>query len=234
MRSTALGAALGVALCSTPALANDGPRPFAELSAGSSWVNKLGLTVGTTPDPTANGITLSHKTGYDVAVSAGMDFGLLRAEVELSQRAAHLNKVVTTVPIPIRSIAGSTTPILSQGSFTGFSGITRARAAMLNGYAQLGDSNQTIFFAGAGLGYAQLAARRYAIASGVHFLNDRDSGLAWQLLAGVREPLSDKVSIGVKYRYFRTKSFALTDERDRSITGRSTFQNVQATLSYAF
>jgi opacity protein-like surface antigen len=234
MRTTALVSAIGLALYAAPALAEDGPRPFIELSAGSSWANKMGLTVGTTPNPTTNGISLTHKTGYDVAVSAGLDFGLLRAEVELSQRAAHLNKVATTVPIPIRSIAGSTTPILSQGSFTAYSGITRARAAMLNGYAQLGDSNQTTFFAGAGLGYAQLAARRYAIASGVHFLNDRDSGLAWQLLAGVREPLSDRVSIGVKYRYFRTKSFALTDVRDRSITGRSSFQNVQATLSYAF
>ena len=158
----------------------------------------------------------------------------MRAEVELSQRAASLNNVTTTVPIPARLVSGSTTPILSQGSLTAFSGTSRARAAMLNGYAQLGDGNQTKFFAGAGLGYARFEARNYALASGVPFLNGRDKGLAWQLLAGVREPLSDRVSIGVKYRYFRTKSFALTDELDRSISGRSTFQNVQATLSYAF
>jgi hypothetical protein len=71
----------------------------------------MGLTVGTTPNPTTNDISLTHKTGYDVAVSAGMDFGLLRAEVELSQRAAALNKVTTTVPIPARLVSGSTTPI---------------------------------------------------------------------------------------------------------------------------
>ena len=234
MRSTALVSAIGLALYAAPAVAADGPGPFVELSAGSSWANKLGLTVGTTPNPTTNGISLTHKTGYDVAVSAGMDFGLLRAEVELSQRAASLNKVVTTVPVPARLVSGSTTPILSQGSFTAFSGTSRARAAMLNGYAQLGDANQTKFFAGAGVGYARFEARDYSLAAGVPFLNGRDKGLAWQLLAGVREPLSDRVSIGVKYRYFRTKSFALTDELDRSITGRSSFQNVQATLSYAF
>ena len=56
-----------------------GTRPFVELSAGSSWANKMGLTVGTTPNPTTNGISLTHKTGYDVAVSAGMGFGLLLA-----------------------------------------------------------------------------------------------------------------------------------------------------------
>ncbi|MEY3702497.1 MAG: hypothetical protein RLZZ561_117 [Pseudomonadota bacterium] len=234
MKSTALGAVLGLALSTAPALAENGPRPFVELSAGSAWVNKLGMTVGTTPNPTTNGITLSHKTGYDLAAAAGMDFGLLRAEVEVSQRSAHLNKVTTTVPIPIRLIAGTTTPILSQGSFTAFSGITRARSAMLNGYAQIGDANQTKFFAGAGVGYAQFAARRYAIASGVPFLNDRDNGLAWQLLAGAREPLTENISIGVKYRYFRAKSFALTDTRDRSIKDHATFQNVQATLSYFF
>jgi len=234
MRTTALVSAIGLALYATPVLAEDGPRPFVELSAGSYWANKMGLTVGTTPNPTANGISLTHKTGYDVAVSAGMDFGLLRAEVELSQRAAALNKVTTTVPIPARLVSGSTTPILTQGSFTAFSGSSRSRAAMLNGYAQLGDANQTKFFAGAGVGYARFEARNYSLASGVPFLNGRDKGLAWQLLAGVREPLSDRVSIGVKYRYFRTKSFALTDELDRSITGRSSFQNVQATLSYAF
>ncbi len=120
MKTTALVSAIGLALYATPVLAKDRPRPFVELSAGSSWANKMGLTVGTTPNPTTNGISLTHKTGYDVAVSAGMDFGLLRAEVELSQRAAALNKVTTTVPIPARLVSGSTTPILTQGSFTAF------------------------------------------------------------------------------------------------------------------
>jgi opacity protein-like surface antigen len=166
-----------------------GTRPFVELSAGSSWANKMGLTVGTTPNPTTNGISLTHKTGYDVAVSAGMGFGLLRAEVELSQRAAALNKVTTTVPIPARLVSGSTTPILTQGSFTAFSGTSRAQAAMLNGYAQLGDANQTKFFAGAGVGYARFEARDYSLAAGVPFLNGRDKGLAWQLLAGVARAL---------------------------------------------
>jgi len=61
MKTTALVSAIGLALYATPVLAKDGPRPFVELSAGSSWANKMGLTVGTTPNPTTNGISLTHK-----------------------------------------------------------------------------------------------------------------------------------------------------------------------------
>ena len=44
MRTTALVSAIGLALYATPVLAEGGPRPFVELSAGSSWANKMGLT----------------------------------------------------------------------------------------------------------------------------------------------------------------------------------------------
>ena len=74
---------------------------------------------------------------------------------------------------------------------------------MLNGLVDFGPDNGINGYVGAGVGRAK-----------VKQFGDSDSAWAYQLIAGVRAPISDMIDVGLKYRYFRTGKLNFSDELD--------------------
>jgi opacity protein-like surface antigen len=125
------------------------------------------------------------KTGYVLSGSAGYDFGHLRLEGEIAYRENDLGKTII-----------SNTNADSNGDVSAF-------AFMVNGYFDL--ENRTAFtpYIGAGLGYARVeidGKATYGSNTTVEW-DDHDSGLAYQLMAGLAWDLSDTIVLDVSYRY---------------------------------
>ncbi len=66
------------------------------------------------------------------------------------------------------------------------------------------------------------------------FLDDSDTGLAWQALAGIRAPLSDSWDAGLKYRFFNADKVGLVDRLGRAVDTRFRSHSVMASLVYNF
>ncbi|MGN6356824.1 MAG: outer membrane protein, partial [Novosphingobium sp.] len=78
-----------------------------------------------------------------------------------------------------------------------------ALSFMVNGLVDFGPDDGLQGFVGGGVGVARVGAN-IPVA-----VNDSDSGFAWQLLAGIRYPLSERVDLGLKYRFFNVDNVDL-------------------------
>jgi opacity protein-like surface antigen len=129
-------------------------------------------------------IDIDHKIGVDGDLIAGYDFGMFRAEAELGYKRSHHKDYA-----------------LSGGEDLDAGGRSSVYSLMANAMVDFGQDEGVNFYAGAGIGYAQV----------IHSLREdggddsfkiKDRGLAWQLIAGVRVAASQYFDVGVKYRYF--------------------------------
>jgi OmpA-OmpF porin, OOP family len=223
--------ALGIV---APAQADDGKGAYVGIEGGVSIAPKSKIDVATTPKPTANGIIVKNKMGSDIALIGGYDFGPFRTEIELSQKSNSVGRVDTTVDVPTKFNTGTTPPTVAKGPFPNATGSTKAKSAMLNVIGDIGPSDGVNFFVGAGLGLAEVKASKYSVAKGVSFLNDKDSGFAWQLMTGVRVPLSESIEAGVKYKYFRTSGVDMVDTLKRKTSANYSSHGVLASLNFRF
>lgn len=154
------------------------------------------------------------KQRYEAAVSAGYDFGWLRLEGELSHRAVKTSRIAaddgaedflaqlnanlnrpSTAPDP----GAPGLPALALADFQR-PGHIRARAAMVNAIFDGKVADRLTLFAGAGIGR-----------SWVRGFGDTDSARAWQYQLGARTPISDRLELGVKFRYFNSGIVKLVD-----------------------
>lgn len=243
MRSPFLAVASVLAFSISPARANDGTGFYVQASAGGAWANDLKFNVATTPTPTPHGLTVTHKSGHHLSLAVGHDFGLIRVEGEFSERANPISGLTAIAParIALGYLKGATVPYQTTGTFAALNGTTIARSGMLNAYAQIGKPNATRFYAGAGIGFNRTYARGYVakavfptIATPLQAVRDHYDGLAWQAMAGAREPIGNHVDIGLRYGFYRARDIRLVDTQNRSLRGWLTMQSVQATLGYHF
>ena len=65
-------------------------------------------------------------------------------------------------------------------------------------------------------------------------VDDDDSALAWQLIAGIRMPVSDNIDAGVKYRFFNTRKLKFSDGDTTSLKGHWRSHSLLASLTYNF
>src|SRR3546814_13336971 len=94
---------------------------------------------------------------------------------------------------------------------------------MVNGLLDFGDDDGLQGFVGGGAGVARVSVE--PVLAGP-FLDDSDTGFAWQAIAGVRAPLSDSIDVGLKYRFFNAANLDLVDQTGRGVSSR--FQIVRA------
>src|SRR3546814_18371990 len=74
---------------------------------------------------------------------------------------------------------------------------------MVNGMLDIGDDDGLQGFIGGGIGYAKIKANNWRrFDNAAPFLDDSDSRLAWQALAGVRAPLTENNDVQLKDRFF--------------------------------
>ena len=222
MRKLAVAVALASTTLASPVLARDNSW-YVGVGAGAMLVEDLDLDIGTFN----NAGTLDHRAGYDVEGTVGYDFGGFRAEVEVGFREADIKSGRFTTP-GIPSLPGG------AGSFTGstaLNGDSNALSFMVNGLLDFGDDDGLQGFVGGGAGVARVSVE--PVFAGP-FLDDSDTGFAWQAIAGVRAPLSDNIDVGLKYRFFNADNLDLVDQAGRDVSTRFRSHSILGTLTFNF
>ena len=75
---------------------------------------------------------------------------------------------------------------------------------MANGYYDFSTASAFTPYLGAGLGVAMVEAEGFGVAAIPDVLDDDDTVIAYQLMAGIGYDLSDRTNIFAEYRYFGT------------------------------
>ena len=227
MKKWIIGLALASTAFSAPALARDGAGYF-EFDGGVMKLEDIDFDVGTVDDAVQID---TDDWGYDFGAILGYDFGGFRLEAEVGYRGVAQDELTSTIGIP----ATGTTPIgfALPGTFDAGGDLT-ALSGMINGLVDFGDDDGLQFFAGAGVGMAKVDIDSRIRSDGPGFLDDDDSGLAWQLLAGVRAPLSDNIDVGVKYRFFNVSNLDFDDTAAREVDGDWRSHSLLGTFTFNF
>jgi opacity protein-like surface antigen len=226
---------IGVALAvSTPALARDGDW-YVGVDAGVALVNRASVTpVGGLGYEAGPQLPTSIKTsaGYDIDGVVGRDLGLFRLEAEIANKSAanksYTSAGYTAFPTPDGGIA-----VAGPGTYSDLSGRQSVFSMMANGLVDVGHDKGLQASFGGGIGWAR-SHYRLGINSYGDVLNDHQSGFAWQLLAGLRMPVSQSVDLGVKYRYFQAPTAHLSTLGGTDITSSFHSHSVMASVSYNF
>ncbi len=224
MRSVLMVSAAALALPATPAAARDGAW-YVGGDFGAMIVEDIDFDIGTAP-VTDNAVVLNHDYGFDSALFVGYDLGAFRLEAEVAYKRASLDEFENTIALPSSS---GPHPV---GAREGF-GSSSALSFMINGMLDFGDDDGVSGFVGGGggLGKVSYSELRAFENNGV-FLDDSDSGFAWQVVAGLRQAISDNVDITLRYRFFNvdgleTDTFgndhAQSSFRSHSVLGGITF-----------
>ncbi|HEV2043723.1 MAG TPA: outer membrane beta-barrel protein, partial [Sphingomicrobium sp.] len=184
-------ATLAAAAASSPALARDG-QVYLGIEGGALWAQDIDIDAHAVQEGTDvfvdDAYQLDFKTGLDLDLIAGYDFGMVRAEAELSYKRAGIDEV--------------------DGNFSEGSGSADGEVSvwsiMGNALLDFGNQDGLSFYAGGGLGWARVKLSDFDGDSIGDVDGDKDSGFAWQLIAGARYAVSSNVDLGLKYRYFQS------------------------------
>ncbi len=222
MRKLAIGLALASTALASPALARD-DQWYVGVDGGAILVEDLNLDIGTSN----NAAGIDTKTGYDFGGVVGYDFGGFRLESEVSYREADLTRTNATSG----GITVGSDNAVSLGSFAS-AGDVNALSFMVNGMFDFGDDDGLQGFVGGGVGVARVDVQN--IVSNPAWLDDSDTGFAWQALAGVRAPISDNWDVGLKYRFFNAPNIDLVDRLGRNVSTRLRTHSLMGSLVYNF
>ena len=223
MRKLAIGLALASTALASPSMARDGSW-YVGVDGGAMLVEDLNLDIGALPiEGTAN-----TDTGYDFGGVVGYDFGGFRLEAETSYRETDLRSFASSVSA-IPSGPGSA---LSAPGLKLTGGDANALSFMVNGMLDFGEDDGLQGFVGGGVGVARVDVQQQFAAPS--WLDDSDTGFAWQALAGVRAPISDSWDVGLKYRFFNAPNVDLVDRLGRGVSTRFRSHSLMGSLVYNF
>ncbi len=223
MKKLAIAMALASTALAAPAMARDGAL-YVGVEGGPMIVEDIDLDIGTTEDA----VSIDSEYGYDAAGIIGYDFGAFRAEAEISYRRAAADEITAAVPgIPLGG--GSRRFFTGQ---TDVNGHNSALAFMINGMFDFGDEDGLQGFVGGGAGVSRTKIRTTFAAPS--FIDDEDTGFAWQAIAGVRAPLSYNFDVGLKYRFFNHDDINFNDTGGRDINTRFRSHSILGSLIYNF
>jgi OOP family OmpA-OmpF porin len=222
MRTVSIFALAALGAAAAPAAAQDYGQdtgPYVGLQAG--LLVPEDIRVG---DPVDTWVVLDK--GFDGGAFVGYDFGMFRLEAEFVAQHAKVD--------PERHAARN--GIAAADELIG--GDQRVLAGMANAMVDFGSPDGLNFYAGGGVGYAWHRAEFWDddnLPSDPLFptVKDTDDAFAWQLIAGVRYPLSRKADLGLKYRYFNAGRFNYDGDLAGE-TARWRTHSVLATLSFNF
>jgi outer membrane protein OmpA-like peptidoglycan-associated protein len=223
MRKLAISLALASTALASPALARD-DQWYVGVDGGAMIVEDPSLNIGTLQ----NAASIDTNKGFDVGGVVGYDFGGFRLESEVSYRQAD-TKGFTSQTAQITS-GGSTA--LQPAGFYSVTGNASALSFMVNGVLDFGEDDGIQGFVGGGAGVARVDVQTVLAAPA--FLDDSDTGFAWQALAGVRTPLSKNWDAGLKYRFFNASNVNLVDRLGRASNTRFRSHSIMASVMYNF
>ncbi|OGS53294.1 MAG: flagellar motor protein MotB [Erythrobacter sp. RIFCSPHIGHO2_12_FULL_63_10] len=224
MRKLVIGMALASTAIASPSLARDGAW-YVELNGGPMIVEDIEFDVGAID----NAVTVDTKKGYDFGGIVGYDFGFIRLEAEGSYRSADIDTLSSaTALLPTSAVRDV------SGTYTA-GGDANVLSFMLNAMADFGPDDGLQGFVGGGVGVARTKIDGATVdLSSPGFLDDSDTGFAWQLLAGVRAPLTETIDVGLKYRFFNTATNDFVDARGRDVSGKWRSHSLLGTIGFNF
>ena len=233
MRKLAITLALASTAITTPALARDDAW-YIGVEGGASIVEDSTLSIVNANGTLAGAANVDNKKGYDFDGIVGYDFGGFRLEAEVGYKKAAVTGLTSTTTIP-GGLTTAPTVNFAAGAFPGAGGDTSALSFMLNGMLDFGDDDGLNGFVGAGVGVARVKSDvTVRVAGGRAFLDDSDTGLAWQAIAGIRAPLTDNWDVGIKYRFFNAPGVDLVDLVGRGVGSRYRSHSLLGSLIYNF
>jgi len=173
-----------------------------------------------------NAIRVDFDEGADGALFAGYDLGGFRFEGEVGYKRARLNEIGSTYTLPGGAFAGARDA--GGGHATAFS-------AMLNGIIDFGDDDGVSGFVGGGVGLGDVDMHNLrAFSNGPAFLDGSDTGIAWQVFAGLRQAISDNLDVSVKYRFFNVENLDYEFGGDSFDEGRFRSHSLLGGITYNF
>jgi OmpA-OmpF porin, OOP family len=211
-------AAIALIMGNAPAFAKDG-QPYLEVDMGAMLLEDVGFDTVTVRSLLRTDV--QNDMGYDAAAIVGYDLGPVRLELEGSAKRAGIDALFRTKTN--RATNASVTRNLDG------SGNTAALSLMANALVDIGADGGLQAFAGGGIGYAWIDMKANA---DTNFLDDNDGSFAWQALAGVRYPVSDKIDLGLKYRFFNAKNVDVMLASGTEANPKWRSHSVMATLAY--
>lgn len=229
MRKIVIGLTLASTAFTSPAVAREA-QWYIEGSGGAMIVEDIVFDVDGTLDDAEAGF----EEGADFGASVGHDFGAFRLEAEASYRTADLEELQAgsvgfaannPVNLPGAGFAQETRPAAGDINVLSF---------MLNGLFDFGPDDGLQGFFGGGIGVARVDTNGRVNSNGPGSFDDSDTGLAWQLLAGVRHPISDSWDVGLKYRYFNAEDVNLVDVRGLDLVTDVKSHSILGTITYNF
>jgi OOP family OmpA-OmpF porin len=218
MRKLAVVLALASTALASPALARDNSW-YVGVEGGAMIVEDIDYDIGAV----RNAGSVDHDYGFDVDGVVGYDFGAFRIETEVGYRRATVDSFRST----------TATTGFGTGQFDYAGGSTSALSFMLNGLLDFGEDDGIQGFVGGGVGVARVKAN-YGLRRSADFLDDSDTVFAWQGLAGIRAPLTDRVDATLKYRFFNADDVKLFDVGNNSFNGRYRSHSILGGLTYNF
>ena len=194
MRKLIIALALTTALAA-PATARDGSA-YVGVEGGLLVLDKSNWDYSDATLFIDNAYDIRYKKGLDADLIAGYDLGALRVEGELGYKRASAREAFVSNLIEVPTAA----------DLLGYDvdGRSTALSLMLNGLFDFGDGAFSGYLGG-GVGVARVK-QRILIPSLDRSLNGRDSGVAYQLIGGVRYAATPNVDIGLKYRMFNVNN----------------------------
>ena len=190
MRKTLVATAVAAVALASPAAARDG-HGYVGFEAGALWAKDMDFDRNGTSVSADNFLQTDFKTpGLDLDLIGGYDFGVVRAEAELGYKRARVDELGG-------AFTESSTAIDGAGNVNVFS-------IMGNLLLDFGNEDGLSFYGGGGLGWARVKVNSIRAKNVSTGLDLRDSGLAWQLIAGARYAITPQLDLGLKYRYFRS------------------------------
>jgi outer membrane protein OmpA-like peptidoglycan-associated protein/opacity protein-like surface antigen len=213
MRKLAIVVALSSTVLATPALARNGAW-YVGGDFGGMIVEDVNFDFGITPGIPSNNssqLAINHEYGFDGALFVGYDLGAFRIEAEVSYKRARADDLEYSVAPPGFAGPGrAITPTIGPAG----GGRTSALSFMINGLLDFGDDDGVSGFVGGGVGMARVDynnVRRFGNQGAI--VDDSDTRFAWQVVAGVRQAISDNVDITLRYRFFNADNIRTVDFR---------------------
>lgn len=227
MRKLVIGMAMASTALASPALARDG-QWYIELGGGPMIIEDTDFDVNNG----AGTVTTDTKEGYDFGGSVGYDFGAFRLEAETSYREGDIDALAAdSVGLP--RVGPNGAGVAPAGSYPA-AGDLNILSFMANGLFDFGADDGLQGFVGGGIGVARTDVQASANPRTPGVFDDSSTGLAWQLLAGVRAPLSDSWDAGLRYRLFTAENVDIVDTLGRANEGKVRTHSILGTLTYNF
>ena len=226
MRSLLLVSAAVLSAIATPAAARNGAW-YVGGDFGAMIVDDINFDIG----DVHNAVKVNNDDfGFDGSLFVGYDLGAFRLEAEVAYKTVDVDSFETEIFLP--SSGGFVPPGKENAG-----GSSSALSFMINGMLDFGDEDGLSGFVGGGAGIARVDYNNIrAFANHGTILDDGDTRFAWQVIAGVRQAVSDNIDVTLRYRFFNVGGVDVTgfDDSDRFRGSRFRSHSLLGGITYNF